>query len=133
MVKDYSEIHKALNCLKNRKKPTILSRLKGNVMSLIMNSLRKNGYKKTGKIVDILGCSYEEFKQHLESKFEPWMNWDNYGKYNGSFNYGWEIDHVIPNCFAINESHALQLNHFVNFQPLCTKINREIKKDNLIY
>ncbi len=42
-----------------------------------------------------LGYSYLEFAQHLESTWDLWMNWDNYGKSkNGTRT--WEIDHVKP-------------------------------------
>ncbi len=80
-----------------------------------------------------MGCSFEELKQHLESKFEPWMNWDNRGLYNGELNYGWDIDHVIPLSSVSEESDIIKLNHYTNLQPLCSKINRDIKKDNLEY
>lgn len=36
----------------------------------------------------ILGCLYDEFKQHLEKQFEPWMTWNNRGLYNGTLEYG---------------------------------------------
>ncbi len=29
---------------------------------------------------------------HLESKFEDWMNWDNYGRKKGY----WSVDHIKP-------------------------------------
>ena len=32
-----------------------------------------------------------------------------------------------------NEEEILNLNHYTNLQPLCSKINRDIKKDNLNY
>ena len=32
--------------------------------------------------------SYEELKEHIESQFEDWMTWDNYGE--------WHIDHIKP-------------------------------------
>jgi hypothetical protein len=32
-----------------------------------------------------------------------------------------------------SEEELVKLNHFSNLQPLCSKINRDIKKDNLEY
>ena len=75
----------------------------------------------------------EFFKAYLESQFLPWMSWDNYGLYNGEFNYGFDLDHIIPISSAQIEADLLTLNHYSNFQPLCSKINREIKRDNLNY
>ena len=55
------------------------------------------------------------------------MSYDNYGKYNGCFNYGWDIDHIIPISTAVNDQDLLRLNHYTNLQPLCSKMNRDIK------
>lgn len=85
---------------------------------------------KKNKTEEILGCKLWEFQIYLESKFETWMNWSNYGKYNGTYNYGWDIDHIIPVSIATNEDKIMKLNHYTNLQPLCSKINREIKRNN---
>lgn len=104
-------------------------KLSRNIRCLIRNSIKNRGYKKSSKTHKILGCSFEDFKNHIESKFENWMNWENYGKYNGEKNYGWEYDHIIPISSAKTEKEIIQLNHYSNFQPLCTKYNRYIKKN----
>lgn len=78
-----------------------------------------------------LGCSLAEFKIYIESKFEEWMTWENYGKYNGEINYGWDIDHIIPISLATTEDEFHKLCHYTNLQPLCSKINRDIKKDKI--
>ena len=60
------------------------------------------------------------------------MNWSNHGKYkNGTFNFGWDLDHIIPICSAITEEDVIRLNHYTNFQPLCSHINRDIKREKL--
>jgi 5-methylcytosine-specific restriction endonuclease McrA len=46
-------------------------------------------------------------------------------------NYGWDIDHIIPISSAGSEENIIKLNHYTNLQPLCSKINRDIKKDKL--
>jgi len=66
------------------------------------------------------------------------MTWDNYVKYNGEFRYGCDIDHIIPiSSVKIssvkNKKEIININHYTNLQPLCSKINREIKKDKLEY
>ncbi len=66
-----------------------LFRLKHNLKSGIRRSLSNINKKKNSiKTTTILGCSIQNFKEYLESKFEPWMNWENKGLYNGEFNYG---------------------------------------------
>ena len=86
--------------------------------------------KKNYKTELILGCSFEEFKLHLESLWQPWMNWDNYGKYNGTEGYGWDLDHIIPICTAKTEEDVIRLSHYTNLQPLCSYVNRVIKRGN---
>ena len=108
-----------------------LYKLKHNIRGLITSSINRKGFKKNTKTFNILGCSFEEFKNYLESKFEPWMNWNNYGIYNGELNYGWDIDHIIPMSSVINEEDVIKLNNYINLQPLCSYVNRYIKRDNL--
>jgi hypothetical protein len=112
---------------KNRKKNNSLYKLSCNIRTYLSNTFKHNGYKKKTKTFDILGCSSVEFKQYLESKFESWMNWNNYGKYNGTENYGWDIDHITPLKTAVTEEDVINLNHYTNLQPLCSYINRRIK------
>jgi len=109
-----------------------LYRLTTNTRKLILKSFKDKKYSKQSKTYQILGCSYDEFKTHIESQWESWMSWDNYGLYNGELNFGWEMDHIIPLSSAITEAEVIELNHYSNFQPLCGYTNRYIKKD-LIY
>ena len=105
--------------------------LKNHTRNLILKSLKRRGYTKKSKSHKILGCSYENFIQHIESQFEGWMNWGNKGLYNGEFNHGWDIDHIIPLSSAKTEEDIIKLNHYTNLRPLCSKINRDIKRGNL--
>jgi len=105
------------------------------ISTLIRNSInrtfKRGGYSRNSSTPEIIGCSFPEFKLYLESKFEPWMNWENQGKYNGEFNFGWDIDHIIPIKVSKSKEEVLLLNHYTNLQPLCSKINRDIKRDLL--
>jgi hypothetical protein len=121
------------NYNKNRLIIDTLFKLKCNIKNLIRQSFKTKNLNKNKKTIEILGCSFEEFKLHLESKFESWMNWENRGLYNGELNYGWDIDHIIPLASAKTEEEILKLNHYTNLQPLCSYTNRYIKKDKLIY
>jgi hypothetical protein len=110
-----------------------LYKLSCNIRVLIRGSLNGKGHKKNTKTENILGCSFEEFKQYLESKFEPWMNWNNYGNWNGTPtepNIAWDIDHIIPNSKGLTEEEVIKLNHYTNLQPLCSFTNRNIKRNN---
>ena len=107
-----------------------LFRLKCNIRSLFGKTFIWKGFTKQSKTNQLLGCTYEELKTYLESKFEPWMNWGNRGLYNGELNYGWDIDHIIPTSKATCSEDLIKLNHYSNLQPLCSKVNRDIKRNN---
>lgn len=94
-----------------------------------INSFMK-GYKDR-KTEEILGCSFTEFKEYIEDKFEDWMTWDNYGKYNGDFGFGWDLDHIIPLSSANGIDELIKLNHYTNIQPLCSKVNRYVKRNRV--
>jgi hypothetical protein len=119
------------NYIKNRMQSDLLFYITCKTRTLIKNSLKRCFTSKSKKTSDILGCSFDEFKLYLESKFETWMTWDNYGLYNGELNYGWDIDHIIPLSSALSEEDVIKLNHYTNLQPLCSYINRYIKMDNV--
>lgn len=135
--KNYKENNKEkvkIQKLKSQRKSlsTPTGRLKHNIRAAINRSLIESGYEKHYTSEKILGCSIQYFKKYLESKFEPWMNWENKGKYNGQKNYGWDIDHIIPLSSAKTEKDVIELNHHKNIQPLCSYINRDVKKNKLI-
>ena len=131
----YSKVkNKRNDYIKNRIKNDYIFSLKLTISKNINNKLKrflKN--KKDRNTFDILGCSLEEFITYLESKFEKRMTWDNKGLYNGEKNYGWDLDHIIPMCSAKTEDEIYKLNHYSNFQPLCSKINRDVKWKNINY
>ena len=127
--KDNRERH--LKYLSDRRKNDPLYKFKINFKIKLSRYFKRNGYIKNSKSFKILGCSFEDFKEHIESQFEDWMNWDNYGLYNGEENYGWDLDHIVPISSAECEEDVYKLNHYSNIQPLCSHINRNVKRDNI--
>ena len=93
----------------------------------------KGRYIKKQSTEEIIGCSFEFFKAYIESKFEPWMDWSNYGLFNNTPNYGWDLDHKIPVSLAETEQQLITLNHYTNFQPMCSYENRIVKNNKLNY
>jgi hypothetical protein len=114
---------------KERMKFDIIYRLRHIFSTKLRKKFNNLYYKKSTKTEQILGCTFEEFKIYLESKFESWMTWENRGLYNGKPNYGWDIDHIIPISSAVTEEDVIRLSHYSNFQPLCSKFNRNIKRN----
>ena len=88
----------------------------------ICKSCENISRKKYYSTLKILGCSFEEFKIHIESQWELWMNWDNYGVYKIN-EQTWQIDHIIPISSAKTKEDIMKLNHFSNLRPLCSKEN----------
>lgn len=112
---------------KNRRKTDETFRISKNLRSRLYQFLNNKNLKKSKNTEDILGCSFNELKLYLESRFEPWMTWENYGKYNGELDYGWDIDHIIPLNSVYKLDDIMNLFNFKNLQPLCSKVNRDIK------
>jgi hypothetical protein len=65
-------------------------RLNDNISSLMYISLK--GKKAGRRWEDLVGYTSEDLIKHLESKFQPWMTWDNWGIGKGK----WNIDHIKP-------------------------------------
>lgn len=86
--------------------------------SYIANSLAIFG--KTGasrpRAKAILGCSFEEFKVHIEKQFLRGMSWENRSL--------WHIDHIVPLASASNKDEILSLFHHSNLRPMWAKENR---------
>ena len=58
----------------------------------------------------MLGCTYSEFKAHLEAQFLPGMSWEN--------RHLWHIDHIVP-CKAGKTTEQIEaLFHFTNLRPM---------------
>jgi hypothetical protein len=96
---------------KERMKTDSLYKLTRGIRSLILISFKNQFTEKSKRTQEILGCTYEEFKLHLESQFDENMNWDNQGTY-------WHMDHIKPISIAASKSEVYELNHYTNFQPL---------------
>lgn len=136
-MKKYYENNRE-QCLKNSRKSENkklktdkLFKRKRRIKDLIRLSIKRGGFSKNSKTQKILGCTYEEFILYIENKFDTWMNWDNYGLYNGDINFGWDYDHIIPLDTAQNENDLIKLNHYTNIRPLCSYTNRYIKRNSI--
>lgn len=75
--------------------------------------------QKSGSAVSDIGCTIDELKSYLESKFQPGMSWDNWSR------TGWHIDHVVPlSSFDLSDPEQLRKAcHYTNLQPLWAKQN----------
>ena len=97
-----------------------------NPMTPMINTLRQRVYKavraqcsyKGSRTRELIGCSYQELRDHLAAQFEHGMSWENHGE--------WEIDHIKP-CASFDLSNLTeqeQCFHYSNLQPLWRSANR---------
>ena len=96
--------------------------LETRVRNAINEAIRKGGYTKRARAHEILGCTWLEFKAHIERQFLRGMNWDNRDL--------WHLDHITPIDTASTVDDIVALNHFTNLRPLWGVDN--IKKKNKI-
>ena len=100
-------------------------KLKSNLRCRLNSILTKQKTYKNNKTLQYLGCSLDDYKLYLESKFKYDMTWDNHGIL-------WEIDHIIPcSSFELNiEDNIYKCFNYNNTQPLYKSENRR-KKDKI--
>ena len=74
--------------------------------------------------MQLIGCSVNELKEHIQNQLKDNMTFDNYGQ--------WEIDHIkaITLYDLNNENEMYECFNYKNLQPLWREDN--IKKSNKI-
>jgi len=85
-------------------------KIKSNLRTRIWGVV-KQGYK-SASTMELTGCTTEELKDHLASKFTEGMTFENYGE--------WHIDHILP-CTSFNlllPEEQRKCFHYTNLQPL---------------
>lgn len=91
-------------------------RMAQSLRSRIRSAMKSRGLSnlKREHLQEILGCTFEELKQHIEKQFKDGMNWDNYGI------RGWHIDHIVPckHFDLTKEEERRKCFHYSNLQPL---------------
>ena len=108
-------------------------RIKHDVQYKLSESLRRrlrcalNGNYKSGSAVRDLGCTIDELKSYLESKFQSGMTWDNWTI------DGWHIDHIKPlaSFDLTDRKQMLEACHYTNLQPLWATDNLS-KSDKIL-
>lgn len=88
------------------------TRIASNLRRRLLRALKNR--QKTGSAVQDLGCTLDEFRAHIESKFSGGMTWANYG------HKGWHFDHVRPlSSFNLSvREQLLAACHYTNIQPM---------------
>jgi len=124
-------------------KTSISYKLRRTFSAAIWFALKSNGGNKGGKsIINHLPYTIDQLKAHLEKLFEPWMNWENHGKYlihkwndKDKSTWTWQIDHIIPQSalpyLSMEDKNFKKCWALKNLQPLSSKENQQ-KGDKII-
>ena len=96
--------------VKERLKKDPIFKFNHNARSLIRESLNRVGSKKERSSILYLGCSFEFFRNYIQSLFKPGMTFENHGE--------WHLDHIKPCAYFNHIGKPLMANHYTNFQPL---------------
>lgn len=120
---------------KNVLSKSINYRLRNRFRTAIYKALKlNNSSKENASFLNYVDYSMNELKDYLESKFESWMNWDNWSKYNADTwkdedqsTWTWQIDHIIPQSkfrYASMEDEGFKKCwELSNLRPLSAKEN----------
>lgn len=110
-------------------------KLKLYISNSINRQLSKSNSSKLGlSCLDYLPFSIQELKAHLEKQFEPWMTWNNRGKYNiknwndnDQLTWTWQIDHIIPHSnfkyTSMSDIDFIACWSLDNLRPISSKEN----------
>lgn len=104
---------------KKRMEFDINYRMRYKLRRRIANALRHVHADKHFKTMELIGCTVQEARAHIESLWQPGMNWDNHNT------HGWHIDHIMS-CAAFDLSDPEQQKrcfHYTNLQPLWARDN----------
>lgn len=124
----YKEYHNEYQkeYIKKRKLIDPKFKLDCNMTRAICTALR--GKKAGRQWESLVGYSVEDLMKHLESQFESWMNWDNWGIGKGK----WNIDHRRPkslfNYTSAEDEEFKECWALENLQPL--EAIENIRKSN---
>lgn len=108
---------------KVRRKDDPIYLITGRIRCTTTWAFRSQGFKKNSKTSEMLGCSWDHLKSHIERKFTKGMKWTN--------RHLWHIDHIVPLSSAKTEEELIKLAHFSNLQPLW-KTHNLSKGDKII-
>lgn len=109
--------------IKERVKQNHYQRMEEDIGYKLLQRCRARLYKaikennKSASTRELIGCTTDKLKEHLESQFTEGMSWENYGE--------WHIDHIKP-CSMFDftkEEHQRECFNYTNLQPLWAKDN----------
>lgn len=101
-----------------REKVDVGFKIQRRIRSRIAVVVKRCNAQKSDRTINLIGCSVNILKTHLEKQFTEGMTWENYGE--------WHVDHIIP-CAAFDftkKEDQLKCFNYKNLQPLWAYDNK---------
>jgi hypothetical protein len=87
------------------------------VRARVYQAIQKGGASKSGGTEELIGCSFDFLRQHIERQFKGKMSWNSPGSFH--------IDHIVPLAsFDLTDPAQLKVAcNWQNLRPLAPKKN----------
>ena len=126
-IKQYRQANKERHntYLREQRKRDPNARIRWNLRGRLSKALKRQHITKTQHTLELVGCTINELRQHIESQWLPGMSWEN------NTTNGWHIDHIKP-CKTFDLTDPLQQKecfHYSNLRPLWSTENLSRPKD----
>ena len=104
----YREINKTSLAIQLERNPALKARRawRGRIWRVFIKG------SKSPRTISVLGCSPEQFREHIYSQLHGEMRYENYAVV-------WELDHIEP-CYKFDCTNEEQLRacfHYTNYRP----------------
>lgn len=114
-LESHREYHRVYSA--DRYNNDINFRLANVLRSRVLSAVKSGGGEKAEKTMELLGCSVQHVRDHLESQFTEGMTWETQGE--------WHVDHIRP-CASFDledPEEQKRCFHWTNLQPLWAQDN----------
>ena len=110
-LKNKDRLNKHYN---DRRSVDINFKLRCNLSRRFRKAVKQQKTIKSKGSLELLGCSLDDFRKHLESQFKEGMSWENH-TYKG-----WHMDHIKPCALfdLTDPKQKAECFHYSNYQPL---------------
>ena len=117
--------------IRNRKHTNIDFKIRSVLSTRIGMAVLNQKSKKAYSTMKLLGCSIQQFRNHIEKQFKKGMTWENH-----TF-YGWHLHHIKPcmNFDLSKEEEQKKCFHYTNYKPMWweehLKLNHRIDVEDI--
>lgn len=112
--------------VRERQATDIQFALASRLRARIQKAIRACGATRAARVADLIGCSVEQFRAHIERQFAKGMTWENRSR--------WHLDHIRPIAgFDLSDAEQQRACfHFTNIRPLWRRENQQKSNQRLL-